>query len=407
MDRHYGERFDLVGGTPYWLVRNGMEEPYRQLDDDDSNEVVIIGGGITGALCAYHLIESGIPCTVVDGRSFGTGSTSASTALLQYEIDTPLRELKELVGLDRAVRSYKACARSIDTLARIVEHIGGGEFARRPSVQYASARSHRKGLEQEWELRRQHGFDVEYAAGSEVRSWLPFDAPAALRSALGAQLDAWRFTHALHTYNRSRGVRLFERTLISSIEQKGDGHLLTTVKGHQLRAKHLIHATGYESEMHLPKKVLDLQSTYALITEAHTAEEPWPDKALLWETAKPYLYMRTANDGRIMAGGRDDAFRAPRKRDRSLARKTQKLEQDLRELLPELRLEREFAWCGTFGSTKDGLPYIDRDPRYRNSWFALGMGGNGITFSLVAAEIIRDGILDRRHADAELFRFDR
>ena len=401
------ERFDLVGGTPYWLVRNGLEDPYPQLDRDHSDDVVIVGGGITGALCAYHLIESGISCTVVDGRSFGTGSTSASTALLQYEIDTPLRELKDLVGLDHAVRSYKACASSIGQLASIAEHIGAKDFVFRPSVQYASARSHRKGLKEEWKLRREHGFDVEYAEGKDVNSWLPFSAPAALRSSLGAELDAWRFTHALHAYNRSKGVQLFERSLVSSFDQDGDRHLLKTDSGHSIRAKYLIHATGYESQMHLPKPVLDLQSTYALVTEAFTAAEPWPDKALLWETAKPYLYMRSANDGRVIAGGRDDAFRDPAKRDRSLARKTKQLEGDLRKLFPKLDIEREFSWCGTFGSTKDGLPYIDRDPRHRNSWFALGMGGNGITFSLCAAEIIRDGILGRHHPEADLFRFDR
>lgn len=402
-----GERYDLVGGTPYWLIRNGIETPCPQLDRDHSDEVVIVGGGITGALCAYHLIERGVPCTVVDGRSFGTGSTSASTALLQYEIDTPLRQLKDLVGLEHAVRSYKACARSIGALARIAESIDAGDLAFRPSVQYASARSHTKGLKAEYELRQKHGFDVQYAEGKELSSWLPFKAPAALRSSLGAELDAWRFTHALHAHNRSKGAQMFERTLVTSFEMDGDTHVLRTSKGNILRTTYLVHATGYESQMHLPRSVLDLHSTYALITEAFTAEEPWPEKALIWETATPYLYMRTANDGRIIAGGRDDSFRDPSKRDRSLSKKTQQLEGDLRELFPELRIEREFAWCGTFGSTKDGLPYIDRDPGKRNAWFALGMGGNGITFSLCAAEIIRDGILGRRHEEADLFRFDR
>lgn len=402
-----GERYDLVGGTPYWLVRNGLEDPYPQLEEDHSTDVVIVGGGITGALCAFHLTESGIPCTVLDSRSFGTGSTSASTALLQYEIDTPLRELKDLVGLDHAVRSYKACARSITALSHIAVHIGADDLMLRPSVQYASARSHRKSLKEEWQLRRQHGFDVEYAEGKELQSWLPFKAPAAVRSTLGAELDAWRFTHALHTYNRAKGAQLFERTLVTAFQADGDGQILTTAKGDRVRAKYLIHATGYESQMHLPKPVLDLQSTYALVTEAFTAQEPWPDKALLWETATPYLYMRTAQDGRIIAGGRDDAFRDPVKRDRKLASKTNRLMSDLRKLFPALQLEREFVWCGTFGSTKDGLPYIDRDPRNKKAWFALGMGGNGITFSLCAAEIIRDSILGRHHPDADLFRFDR
>lgn len=401
------ERFDLVGGTPFWLVKNGLESALPYLDRDIKAEVVIVGGGITGALCAFRLAEAGVDCVLVDGRSFATGSTSASTALLQYEIDTPLHKLKDLVGLDHAVRSYKACARAIPELLALAEAVGAPAARPRPSVQYASKRSHKRALEREWKLRREQGFDVAFASGDEVRSWLPFPAPAALRSSLGAEMDALEFTHALHRASMQRGLRMYERTPITAFELEGGQHLLTTQRGHRITAKYVVHATGYESQFHLPKPVLQLHSTYALISEAYTAVEPWPDHALLWETAVPYLYLRTAAEGRIIVGGRDEKFRDPKLRDRLLDRKTKQLVQDVRQLMPQLHFEREFAWCGTFGSTKDGLPYIDRSPEQPNTWFALGMGGNGITFSSVAAEVIRDGILGRQHPDAELFRFNR
>ena len=52
-----------------------------------TSDVVVIGGGITGALAAVHLADAGVKTMVLDERNIGTGSTSASTALLQYEID--------------------------------------------------------------------------------------------------------------------------------------------------------------------------------------------------------------------------------------------------------------------------------------------------------------------------------
>ena len=73
-------------------------------------------------------------------------------------------------------------------------------------------------------------------------------------------------------------------------------------------------------------------------------------------------------------------------RDALLPKKTAALTEDFTKLMPHIPMRSEFAWCGTFGTTRDGLPYIDRHPRDRNSWFALGMGGNGITFSTIAAE---------------------
>jgi glycine/D-amino acid oxidase-like deaminating enzyme len=76
-------------------------------------------------------------------------------------------------------------------------------------------------------------------------------------------------------------------------------------------------------------------------------------------------------------------------------------------LFPDLQLEVAYAWAGTFGETRDGLAYIGFHPRFPHAYFALGYGGNGITFSLIAAEIIRDSFLGRTNRDAHLFRFGR
>ena len=79
---------DLRTESPYWLMKNGFLYSYPSLDRSLSTEVAIMGGGITGALVAYHLSKAGIPCILLDKRKIGMGSTCASTALLQYEIDT-------------------------------------------------------------------------------------------------------------------------------------------------------------------------------------------------------------------------------------------------------------------------------------------------------------------------------
>jgi monoamine oxidase len=100
---------DLKSGYPFWLVKNGLMRAYPALDQKLQCEVIVLGGGITGALIAYHLVEAGVDTVVLDKRDVGWGSTSASTALLQYEIDTPLSELTQLVGESHAARAYLAC----------------------------------------------------------------------------------------------------------------------------------------------------------------------------------------------------------------------------------------------------------------------------------------------------------
>lgn len=78
---------DLHSGSPYWIIKNPLFDYFHPLDNDFSTEIAIIGSGITGALAANELCRAGFKCCVVDKRSISTGSSAASTALLQYEID--------------------------------------------------------------------------------------------------------------------------------------------------------------------------------------------------------------------------------------------------------------------------------------------------------------------------------
>ena len=85
-------------------MRNGYLETYFTLTEDIKTDFVIIGGGISGALLARSLILKGSPVVLVDRRHIAMGSTSASTALLQYDIDRTLHELIDLLGEKTAVR---------------------------------------------------------------------------------------------------------------------------------------------------------------------------------------------------------------------------------------------------------------------------------------------------------------
>ena len=104
---------DLRSGRAFWPIKNGLLTSYPAITTDCSCDVAIIGGGITGALLAYRMAEVGLQRIIVERRDVCAGSTSASTALLQYEVDTQLVDLIDMVGRERAVRSYLLCAELI------------------------------------------------------------------------------------------------------------------------------------------------------------------------------------------------------------------------------------------------------------------------------------------------------
>lgn len=108
---------NLYEQHPYWLMKNGIVATYPSLQEDLQVDVAIMGAEISAALTAWHLRKSGLKVAVFDKNHVGMGSTAASTAFLQYEIDTPLSTLKNWVGEKDAVRSYELCRKAIYDIA--------------------------------------------------------------------------------------------------------------------------------------------------------------------------------------------------------------------------------------------------------------------------------------------------
>ncbi len=106
-------------------------------------------------------------------------------------------------------------------------------------------------------------------------------------------------------------------------------------------------------------------------------------------------------------GGEDDALVDSVTRDGRIGHKMQRLHTKLSSLLPDLSWQPAVGWAGTFGQTKDGLPYIGRTSEMPGYLFALGFGGNGMTFSEIACQQVMRTVRGEPTPDAHLFRFGR
>ncbi|WP_026976959.1 NAD(P)/FAD-dependent oxidoreductase [Flavobacterium tegetincola] len=399
---------DLKSGLPFWLIKNGLSENYERLEQDIETEVLIIGSGITGALVAHFLCENNVKCVIADRRMESTGSTTASTAQLQYEIDEYLYDLIEKVGEEDAVKAYKMCLESITTLEKIVKQLKiDVDFKRVPSLYLASDAKGKKQLEKEFEIRKKHGLPVQYLTEEMLLSEYNIKRKAALYNNESAQVDTYKFCQAILDYHRKNsGLKVYSHTNIVEIKSKKDAITAYTDKEIKIKAKKIVAAPGFESENLLDEKVMQLESTYVLVSQPMHPDELWKEKCLIWETARPYLYIRTTEDNRIMVGGFDEPFQDPKKRDALMDKKNKDILKRFKTFFPESKIEIDFYWCGTFGGTKDGLPYIGEHKKHPNMYFALGYGGNGITFSVIAAEMIKDMYLGKQ-TEENIFRFDR
>jgi glycine/D-amino acid oxidase-like deaminating enzyme len=396
----------LVSEEPYWLCRNGKMQSYPRLERRAEADVIIVGAGITGALIGDELTRTGFEVILLDGRHVAHGSTAASTAILQYEIDTSLTNLIEWCGPaanDLYLSGHEACRR----LQRLCEELDVDvNFRTRPSCYLASSPEDAELLPREFELRRAIGLPVEFWDEAQVRSQFDFSAPAALWSEGCGEVDPYRLTHALLRRIRQRGGRVFSETKVRDVTP-GESSMTFHTDGGSAEGKYGVIAAGYESRAFLPENVAELKSTYAFATQPLQEFPGWPRRCLIWETARPYLYLRSTVDGRMLAGGADLPFQNERLRDQMLPQQIAALEARVRAMFPRISLKVDNAWAGTFGETKDGLPFIGGHRERPRLLFALCFGGNGMTFSVLAAELIREQLLGRKHPLAEAVGFER
>ncbi|MBB6681567.1 FAD-dependent oxidoreductase [Aequorivita sp. 609] len=398
---------DLKTNEPFWLIKNEFPQSYPSLRESISSEILIVGAGITGALVAYKLLEEGKKVVMVDKRDICNGSTAASTSMLQYEIDEPLHKLIDLVGVTIAVSSYQNCEKSISDLELIVKKIKSKcGFTKKKSVYFTSTKKDVTFLKEEFEARQQHGFKVKWLSKEDLRE-LGLNAYAAIESESGAVMDVYRFAHDLLKYCTKKGLQIYDKTALNNVKFKDEKVIATVNHDFTIEVDDIVHCTGYESVETVKEEIVELKSTYALASEAFKAVPKAFKDRIYWNTDEPYLYFRSTDDGRIVMGGGDRDFKNAAKRDALLSKKEKALTKSFKKCFPEIPFIADYTWAGTFGETKDGLPYFGKTDSNKNEHYVLGFGGNGITFSVMGMDAVINSINKTPHPYLEYYKFDR
>lgn len=376
----------MRGGHSPWS--SGPARPARSpLTVDLACDALIVGGGITGALMAEQLTRQGLDAVIIDREWPGRGSTAASTAMLLWEIDRSLRELTDLYGFDRAVRAYRASYDAVHGLKALVAELNLPCAMREKDSLYLAAGDSAKGLIEEHALRQRGGLPGAFLDHKMLLADYDISRAGAIVSPGSADADPLRLAIGLLEVATGRGARLFEAEAMSFDAASGSVGVQLT-DGHMIEARHVVLATGYVMPDIVRTTVQKPSSSWAIATLPQP-ENLWRHGALIWEDSTDYLYARTTATGRIIIGGEDsDEIIAPDARDSLIPAKSIALATTLAALWPRADLTVEYRWAGTFDTTRDGLPLIGPVPGHRGIYAAYGYGGNGITFSYLAAQLL-------------------
>lgn len=401
----------LRHGRPVWLRLD--REPARRfptLTGHRQVEVAIVGGGMTGAMIASHFAQAGVSVAVLEARRAAGGSTAASTALLLQEPDLDLSSLARRYGPKTSRRIWEisfAAARKLAATFR--RRKIACDLLYRDSVYYTKDIDRARLLQRELARRHDAGLPGEWLSPRRVREMTGLTAAGAIRTRGNAQLNPYHACLGLLEAAERDGAAIFERSRVRRVQQRPHGVRLHTERG-TVDAARVVIATGYATREFRPLAGrFQMRHTFVLATHPLTRRarrDLGLGPVLLWDTERPYHYVRWTPDHRLLLGGADRPS-TPRVKT-IFAEGARELREYFETHLPTLAgIGIDYAWEGVFATTPDSLPYIGPHRRYPRHAFALGYGGNGMTFAWMAAQILLEQWKGIASSDHQLFGFSR
>jgi len=396
-----------VQGDCLFTRLNKCPKQCDYLTEDIETEVIIVGGGVTGAILGYYFSKQNIKTVILEKSRIAHGSTSITTSLLQYELDSNAMELTEYTTIDKIIRSYELGLKALDEIEAFIDEYGNTcDFKRVDSLLYTAKDSEIKQMEEEYKLRKNHGFPVEFI--DQTNNPFSFQVKAGVLSkGGGAQFDPYRFTHALLEVSCKKGLRVYENTEGVAVQYGEEGVTIETTYGHKVKGRIVIVASGYNTHL-FTKRVFGIKTTtFNVATKPIDQLDDLYKGVVVRDNEDPYHYLRTTSDHRIILGGEDINFIPDILNEELCCRNYDKLEQRLKALFPHLKIEIEYRYCGAFESTKDNLGFLGREPKNSKLWYCLGYGANGILFAVLGGKRLSQLYLGDLDDDLALFKIDR
>jgi glycine/D-amino acid oxidase-like deaminating enzyme len=300
---------------PFWLDQDRGLAPLPPLEGEAEVDLLVIGGGLTGAWAALQAVEEdpGRSVMLLEGERLADGASGRNggfcMATLTHGIANGLeRWPDEMDAIERMGRESFAAIR--DTVAR--HRIDCG-FEETGSLDVATAPHEVPWVEEQFALARRFGWEAELydreRVQAEVRSptyhagvWIGY----------AAMVDPARLTWGLAGAARAGGARVHERSPVGTLRRDGPGVRANAASG-SVRARHALIATSaFPPLLRVVRRYVVPVYDYVLVTEPLSAEQRraigWANRQGLGDMANQFHYYRLTDDDRILWGGYDAVY---------------------------------------------------------------------------------------------------
>lgn len=393
-------------GYSYWTNQTGPVRQYPWLASDESCEILVLGGGMTGALLGYRFAEDGNDVCLITKMPVGYGTTAFNSGIMEYDNNLSLVQLGKSIGREQAVdclERYRDALDSVETLCSGLEPETG--FRRSDVLSYTSDGNHGDFFHTEYLVRRHNGFEVEYLDRAATRDNYSFPVEdGILSSGMGAEIDPYRFSQALlNTASKEYGLRCYENTEAVSIDLQNGHIVVKTGTGRMIHAKRLVMANGLEQNEYL-HLLSGRRAVFTVVTEPVDSFAGYDSRVLLRNDEGSGFHVRTTPDNRLLITGSDSLFSGVDRRFSKLAAiekfaglRYERLTKTLQEMFCGIgRIVPAYCYAGTYGVTADLLPVIGETGDYPGVYFCMESGPENV----LTAEIASDLLMRHYHGES-------
>ena len=408
--------YKSVNEVPLWVKQSGAKTKYQWLDGDITCDVLVVGAGVAGALCALRLAQAGANTVLLGEGPVGYGSTASSEGVISYQFNEGLTTLAQNIGMDNAVKVMRMCSSAIDTVEQLCgEHDNQAGFTRRDSFYYTDSEKNVAPLTDEYLARRHNGFAVEMIDRQAAMEMFSFPVAAGIYSpGQAAELDPYLFTQSIAEEVVVAGGTVYENTPVCEIETTGNTVKVITGTGRTVTADKVVLATATGNSK-CCCGIRSPRTAFTVVTKPVAEFEGWKDQALLCGDGSPNIRLRTTPDRRIMLSGLDCGLLGSGGKLAGVVpvpQLTQKKFAELKAMLPSMfpgirGIEPEFCYTTQYTATDDGLPVIGPSQNNPNIYLDLCTGGNGLAFAVLAADMLAGLYSGNPNQDMNLFAPDR
>jgi glycine/D-amino acid oxidase-like deaminating enzyme len=398
-------------GTSPWIheLPSTRVAVYPRFRDSRTADVVIIGGGLTGAAIAHACAAARLDTVLLEAARVGQGATSRSSGLLPAEPGPQFREVVALHGLKNARRIFETWRRGAIDGAAVVRRLRINCQLQSRDTLVVERGPDEKTLRREFEARRDAGLDAAWQTSRQLRSRMKLETAAAIRLRDGFTLDPYRLCLGLMAAAARRGAKCFEQSAVKKVTFTRKHADVVLAQG-TIRTGAVVVATGTATEAFKQlRRHLKERHTYCAMTEpvpAAMRKQLGDPAVVLRDHEAPYRVFWAPGD-RLVLNGADQDAPPPRVQQEVVVQRTGQLMYQLLTMYPAISgLQPAYGWEAPYGIASDGLMYIGAHRNYPHHLFALGAPG-GITGSFVAARLLLRAIQGKPDKADEVFGWTR